>query len=164
MDQHVWTPAINDTAALYQYYLGHMNNYSWKPGFSAIAITTPTKDMAEKIATALKNNSTNWRTVVAAYGADVLADSSRFENGELPVHAPIIMQEGYQTAPEKNDGGDAYTFMQVIKVIPENSPRNYADAKGLVMNDYQQMLEEKWLAALKEKYPVKVNEEVVKGL
>ncbi|MEO8117618.1 MAG: hypothetical protein ABI653_08190, partial [Bacteroidota bacterium] len=83
---------------------------------------------------------------------------------DLPVHAPIIMQEGYQTAPEKNDGGDAYTFMQVVKVIPENSPRSYADAKGLVMNDYQQMLEEKWLEALKKKYPVKVNEDVVKGL
>ena len=164
MDQHVWTPAINDTTALNQYYLGHMSNYSWKPGFSALAITAPTKDMAEKIAADLKNNSTNWRTVVATYGADVLADSSRFENGELPVHALIIMQEGYQTAPEKNDGGDAYTFMQVIKVIPENSPRNYADAKGLVMNDYQQMLEDKWLATLKEKYPVKVDEEVVKGL
>ncbi len=164
MDQHVWTPAINDTAALYQYYLGHISNYSWKPGFSALAITAPTKDMAEKIATALKNNVANWRTVVADYGAEVLADSSRFENGDLPVLAPIIMQEGYQTAPEKNDGGDAYTFMQVVKIIPENSPRNYADAKGLVMNDYQQMLEEKWLAALKEKYPVKVNEEVVKGM
>ncbi len=164
MDKHVWTPAIQDTTAMYQYYLAHAGKYSWKPGFSALAVTAPTKDMAEKIAAALKNNTANWRSVVGTYGTEVLADSSRFENGELPVHASVSMKEGYQTLPEKNDGGDAYTFMQVVKVIPETSPRSYADAKGLVMNDYQQMLEEKWLAALKAKYPVKVNEDVVRGL
>lgn len=164
MDKHVWTPAINDTAAMYQYYLAHAANYSWKPGFSALAVTAPTKDMAEKIAAALKNNSANWHAIVSNFGTEVLADSSRFENGELPVHAAVTMKEGYQTVPEKNDGGDAYTFMQVVKVIPESSPRSFADANGLVMNDYQQMLEAKWLAALKAKYPVKVNEEVVSGL
>lgn len=164
MDKHVWTPAINDTAAMYQYYLTHAANYSWKPGFSALAVTAPTKDMAEKIAAALKNNSANWHAIVSNFGTEVLADSSRFENGELPVHAAVTMKEGYQTVPEKNDGGDAYTFMQVVKVIPESSPRSFADANGLVMNDYQQMLEAKWLAALKAKYPVKVNEEVVRGL
>jgi peptidyl-prolyl cis-trans isomerase SurA len=33
-----------------------------------------------------------------------------------------------------------------------------------VINDYQLYLEEKWLAAQKKKYPVKIDEAVVKSL
>jgi peptidyl-prolyl cis-trans isomerase SurA len=39
-------------------------------------------------------------------------------------------------------------------------PRNYSEAKGLVISDYQTELEKQWVAELKKKYPVKVDEKV----
>jgi peptidyl-prolyl cis-trans isomerase SurA len=39
-------------------------------------------------------------------------------------------------------------------------PRNYSEAKGLVINDYQVELEKQWVAELKKKYPVKIDEKV----
>jgi hypothetical protein len=39
-------------------------------------------------------------------------------------------------------------------------PRNYSEAKGLVINDYQVELEKQWVAELKKKYPVKIDEQV----
>jgi peptidyl-prolyl cis-trans isomerase SurA len=34
----------------------------------------------------------------------------------------------------------------------------------MVMNDYQSAIEDKWIAQLKKKYPVKVNQEVWKDV
>jgi peptidyl-prolyl cis-trans isomerase SurA len=56
----------------------------------------------------------------------------------------------------------------VLKLHPQPEPRSFAEAKGLVINDYQVQLEKEWLQQLKTKYPVNVNEkewsEVVKKL
>ncbi len=164
MDKHVWSPAVEDSAALLHYYQEHAAKYYWKPGFSAISVTAPTKEVAEKIAAALKNNSQDWRQITAAYGNEILADSSRYENEQIPIHGKIALQENYQSVPEQNSNGDAWTFLQVVKVVPEKTPRSFAESKGFVMNDYQQMLEDKWIRQMKEKYPVKINEAVLKSL
>jgi len=38
--------------------------------------------------------------------------------------------------------------------------RSYAEARGLVISDYQGELENQWVAELKKKYPVKIDEKV----
>lgn len=41
-------------------------------------------------------------------------------------------------------------------------PETYKDVKGHVINDYQKYLEERWLKALRKKYKVEVDDEVLK--
>jgi len=48
----------------------------------------------------------------------------------------------------------------LLKIYPANMPRNYTEAKGLVISDYQNELERQWVAELKKKYPVKIDEKV----
>jgi peptidyl-prolyl cis-trans isomerase SurA len=48
--------------------------------------------------------------------------------------------------------------------LNETSPRTFEEARGMVMNDYQNKLEDQWIAELKKKYPVKINEAVFKTL
>jgi peptidyl-prolyl cis-trans isomerase SurA len=40
-------------------------------------------------------------------------------------------------------------------------PRTFTEAKGLVINDYQEILEKAWIEKLKKKYPVEVNQKVL---
>jgi peptidyl-prolyl cis-trans isomerase SurA len=56
------------------------------------------------------------------------------------------------------------SFVKVLAIHPANEQRSFEDARGLVINDYQAVMEEKWINELKKKYPVKVNEEVFKSL
>ena len=47
----------------------------------------------------------------------------------------------------------------VGKVI--KAPQEYTDVRSQVTTDYQDHLEKQWVATLREKYPVVVNEEVL---
>ena len=44
------------------------------------------------------------------------------------------------------------------------APQEYMDVRGQVTNDYQDQLEKQWIEALREKYPVIINEEVLESL
>lgn len=164
MDKHVWSKAADDSAGLANYYKINKEKYIWGPSLSALVISGPDKEMVQQIADTLKINSNNWRNIIEAYNGDVAADSSRFENGQFPVKQEVLMQEGFQTVPESNESGDSYTFIRVIKVYTAPSPRSFDEARGMIINDYQQVLEEKWLKELRAKYPVKINQAVLKTL
>ncbi|WP_229379465.1 peptidylprolyl isomerase [Fibrella forsythiae] len=51
-----------------------------------------------------------------------------------------------------------------ISRIDQPRPRTFAEARGAVINDYQAYLEQRFLADLRQKYPVQVNEEELKRL
>ena len=41
-------------------------------------------------------------------------------------------------------------------------PEDYTDVRAQVVNDYQEMLEQEWIDSLRRRYPVKINEDVLK--
>ena len=43
-----------------------------------------------------------------------------------------------------------------------NAPENYHDVRDLVLADYQDALEKKWVATLRKKYKVTVDKDVLK--
>jgi peptidyl-prolyl cis-trans isomerase SurA len=53
--------------------------------------------------------------------------------------------------------------LTIVRVEPARA-KTFAEARGAVINDYQAVLEKQWLAQLRQKYPVKVNEEEIKKL
>jgi len=63
----------------------------------------------------------------------------------------------------RNHDGTA-GFYLYLQEYPAGEQRNFSDARGLVINDYQLVLEKKWLDQLRKKYPVKVNETVLKSM
>ena len=164
MDKHVWSKAAQDSVGLKKYYLAYKQQYIWQPGVSALIVSSSSKDMIDSVALQLKNNSGAWRSIVSKYSNTLSADSSRFENGQLPLKQEVKMEKGFMSQPEQNESGDAYTLVYVFDVYTQPAQRMFDDARGMVINDYQQVLEEKWISALKLKYPVKVNESVVKAL
>jgi len=161
MDAHVWGKATQDTVALQKYYAAHKQGYTWAPGISALVVTAAEKQTLDQLVPKIKANPADWREIT---GTQATADSNRYEAGQYPIKQQVPMQAGFISAPEKNDAGDAYSFLYVFNVYPNQGQRNFEDAKGMVINDYQQVLETAWLAELRKKYPVVVKEDVVKGL
>ena len=157
MDKYVWTKASEDSAGLRNFYTSHQQKYIWAPGLSAIIVTATTKNIADEVAVKLKNNVRQWREIVSSYGTAISTDSSRYENNQLPIKQKVESSIGFISIPEKINNDEAYTFIYVTAVHTQPHVRTFDDARGLVINDYQQVLEQKWIAELKKKYPVKVN-------
>lgn len=51
-----------------------------------------------------------------------------------------------------------------MRLYREAGQRSFEDARGMVISDYQQVLEEKWIASLRNKYPVRVSEPVFESV
>lgn len=160
MDKHVWSKASEDSIGLKSYFETNKTKYNWQPGIAAISISANSKTLALELYEKIKNNPQDWRKIVGDEGAKAASDSGRYENEQMPIKSTVDKRIGFISLPEKNGGDDSYSFIYVTGVFDKVEPRSFEDARGLVMNDYQQLLEKDWLADLKKKYVVKVNEAV----
>jgi peptidyl-prolyl cis-trans isomerase SurA len=89
------------------------------------------------------------------------ADSARFELSQIPNGSKQSLKAGMITTPLINQGDNTASFAYIFRLHSPGGQRSFAEARGLVINDYQAELEKKWLAELEKKYPVKVNEAVL---
>ena len=164
MDKNVWTKAADDSTGLSNYFTNNKSKYNWQPGIAAISVSANSKTLATDLFEKIKANPTQWRTIVYEEGSKAAADSGRYEDGQLPIKSNIDKRIGFMSQPEKNGNDESYSFVIVTQVFNAVEPRTFEDARGLVMNDYQQELEQIWMAGLKKKYPIKLNEVVWKTI
>jgi peptidyl-prolyl cis-trans isomerase SurA len=159
MDKHVWSKANDDSVALKEFYSSHIAKYQWQQGFSAIVVNAKTKETAVQIAGRLQQNINDWRNIISSYGNNVFADSSRFEDNLLPVQQKVEHRIGFISTPERSNDNN-YIFLIITQLHNNKEQKTFEESKGTVINDYQQLLEEKWIAELKKKYPVTINETI----
>ncbi|GEO11495.1 peptidylprolyl isomerase [Segetibacter aerophilus] len=164
MEKNVWGKANTDTAGLVRYYNQHKSKYVWEPSADVIIVTCNKETLANDLQQKLKGNLNDWRQITSSNGTDISADSGRYELAQLPVTGKTNFVAGLITAPFKNNNDGTYTFNYLIKTYDAPAQRSFDDARGLVISDYQQVLENKWIAELKKKYPVKVNEAVFQSI
>ena len=59
---------------------------------------------------------------------------------------------------------NSVVFALITQVFPQPGPRTLSEARGLVINDYQLVLEKQWNERLREKYPVGIDKTVLAGI
>lgn len=163
MERNVWTKASSDTIGLRSYYNANKNKYTWNESADAILISCANekiaKDAVEKI-----SKDKSWAQVTEESNSQIQTDSGRYELTQIPAKHNIKLEQGMVTEPLVNEADGTAAFVKVLKLYPANQQRSFQEARGLVINDYQNFLEEKWIDQLKKKYPVKINEKVFQSL
>jgi hypothetical protein len=163
MQRKVWGPAQSDSAALERYYNEHRERYVWEQSADAVVFYATDKEAAETFLRELKKTPEKWLDLTTRFGEKIAADSGRIEISNIPNPTKMALRAGTITQPLVNKGDQTASFAYVIKLHPANQPRSFAEARGLVINDYQQEIERQWMETLKKKYPVRVNEDVLKN-
>ena len=164
MQRQIWGPAQTDSAALLDYYQKNKEKYNWKQSADAVIFYASDAATAKAFTEDLKKSPADWQELVGDLSEKMAADSSRFELAQIPNPTGLAWKPGTITAPLVNKADNTASFAYIIKYYPQPEPRSFADARGLVITDYQNELEKNWLAELKKKYPVVINDNALNEL
>jgi len=157
MEKEIWEKAKTDTVGLQNFYESRINNYRWGNRLDAVVLTSTKMDVAKKAQKLLKQGKT----------ADFIKEKLNL-NGKVDVMSNAgIFEENSDALPKglvKKDGvsgiikdGEYYFIVKINKHL-EAGPKTLDEARGKVINDYQQYLEEKWVGDLKQEFKVNVNQ------
>jgi peptidyl-prolyl cis-trans isomerase SurA len=161
MQNEIWNKAQNDSAALLTLYQKNKTDYLWKQSTEAVLFFCSDETTAKTAYTELKKDPAGWRKVADKYTEKIVVDSSRYEWSQLPNLGKTIPTGGMITTPLLNKTDNTSSFAYIVKVYSQPTQRSFSEAKGLLINDYQTILEQQWNEGLKKKFPVVIDDKVL---
>lgn len=166
MDKEVWSKAQSDKAELQVMYEKNKAKYKWDaPRFKGFVVSAGTKAILDEAKSIIKQNKNN---------PDLLAILVKSLNTDS---VPSIVVERGLWRKEDNSFVNRVVFKSKTKPLDIvgypyylvegkllSEPEDISQIQGLVVADYQQLLEEKWLEDLRQKYKVEVNNDVLNSI
>lgn len=158
MEKEIWEKAKTDTIGLQKFYEDHKANYKWENRVDAQVFSSTKQDVAKKAQKYLKQGKS----------ADYIKEKLNVKGAVDIIANEGIFDENSDALPKgkKENGisdvikeGDYYFVMKINKHL-ETAPKTLDEAKGKVINDYQQYLEEKWVGDLKQEFKININQPV----
>lgn len=162
-NREVWEKASKDEAGLQTHFRKNKKRYNWsEPRYKGIvyhvknnedvdAVKKCIKDVpfsqwGEKLRTTFNNDST----------IRIRAEKGIFKKGDNAFIDKLVFKKDTVVNSPKN-----YPIDAVYGKLLKKKPENYEDVIGLVTADYQEMLEKRWVAELRKKYPFEIYKEVL---
>ena len=162
MEEQVWNKAVEDTTGLKDYYERNKHLYMWNDRVKAIVVTSNNKDNVEEITSFLSGDVTadSLRAYLKGNGVQASARASFYQKGDNVNIDAMEWNEGSLSIFE-SVVDNTTQIIKIIEVRPAE-PKSFKEARGLITSGYQNELETLWLQQLKEKYPVEVNQKLLK--
>lgn len=156
----VWDKAAKDEEGLKKYFEANREHYKWtEPHVKGFLVQAPNDSVAELI-----------RARAAQLGADTLVNTLRKEFPKQILIEKVLVSKGTNAlvdnlmfdgpAPKVANAKFPVYFLISPRVI--TVPEEVADVKGLVTSDLQNAYQESWETELRNKYPVKVYDKVLR--
>ncbi len=162
-NKEVWDKASKDTEGLAKYFNTHKTDYNWeKPHFKGRVISCKDKATfkAAKLIVQKSNNDSIDKYLRVRLNDSiqyVKVDKGLFVQGENKVVDNQVFKTKEKLVPATD-----YPYVFVAGKLLKKTPEDYTDVRGLVTADYQEFLEQEWIKALRAKYPVVVDQAVLK--
>ncbi|MFM9988935.1 peptidylprolyl isomerase [Flavobacterium sp.] len=163
MEREIWDKAKQDTLGLKNYYNANKLKYQWKNRVEVLVASSTKEDIVKEARKLLKKDQTadfikanlNAKDVV-----NVMTKQEIYEEGAENFPKNVLFKTGVS---EVYKDGEFYFVNKVLKIIPAAN-KTLDDARGRVINDYQQYLEDNWVSDLKKEFKVTINQEVFERL
>ena len=159
----VWDPASKDTLALANYFKKHKKQYAWsEPHFRGMAYyckNAADVDAVKKLVKKLPQDK--WmNTIRETFNKDsvmVRVERRIFKKGDNPnVDRLALKDKSAELKPVKN-----YPNVGVFGKVLKKGAEEWTDVSNQVVNDYQRLKEDEFVAELRKRYTVEINKEVL---
>lgn len=163
MDKKVWSKSVEDSTGLAEYFNKNRNNYMWKERLAAYRVIGPDSLTLEKVKKEAQKVVAGQKTIAdlsAKFnkkGTVIAVNEELKEPGESAELDALGASP--KTGPVSKSKENWYFYIMAGTRKPE--PKDLKSAKGLVISDYQNYLEQQWLDELRTVYPVTVNKDVM---
>jgi peptidyl-prolyl cis-trans isomerase SurA len=159
----VWTKAVEDTTGLKDFYELHKDNYIGQERAKVTTFTAKNQTVADQLNKYLAkgmNNDGILSKVNKKSKDNLKISTEEFEKGKSSEIEQLGWEAG-KTYTVKTDS--AIRILRVEQILPP-APKPLNEVKGYVVADYQESLEKNWIAELRQKYPVSINEQVFQSI
>lgn len=161
MQREVWNKSQADSTELEALYNKDSKKYMWKQSADAVVFFCSDQSISKIVYDAIKKDPSEWQKNIEPFAEKVVADSGRYEWPQIPTAVKTTFIPGMLTQPLINKNDNTASFAYIIKVFTQPTQRSFSEARSLVIGDYQKQLEEQWVATLKKKYPVVINQKAL---
>ena len=165
-NQKVWDKAAKDKTGLEAFFQANKDRYKWeKPKFKSYVFFAR-NDSVLNLATAYADSLSTadpakfTQDMRKRFGRDIKIERVIAAEGENAI-TDYLGFNGSKEAADKQSKWSSYAAWRGRLL---DQPEEAADARGAAVTDYQAQLEAQWLDELHKKYPVKLNNKVLKKL
>lgn len=160
MESKIWNAVKNDTIALKKHYDANKDQYQWPNRVDAIVITSSDKKAIQQASKLLKKGQ-DLETIKSAINTKdaqkIIVTKGTFDKEHRSIPSDFKFKKGVSKIHNQND---AFHVIKVDEVLPA-AIKTFDEAKGKVIGDYQSVYEKDWLSQLREKYEVKVDNDIL---
>ena len=163
-NQLVWDKAAKDEQALANYFKKHKKKYAWdEPRYKGMAYHVKDPADVKAVAKCVKKlKFDDWNEALrSTFNNDsilrIRVEKGLFKKGDNK----LIDREVFKVKDVQVDSVKGFPIDAVYGKLLKK-PQDYTDVRALVVNDLQDEMEHAWVADLRKKYAVTVNEEVLK--
>ena len=163
-NQLVWDKAAKDEQALASYFKKHKKKYAWdEPRYKGMAYHVKDPADVKAVAKCVKKlKFDDWNEALrSTFNNDsilrIRVEKGLFKKGDNK----LIDREVFKVKDVQVDSVKGFPIDAVYGKLLKK-PQDYTDVRALVVTDLQDEMERAWVADLRKKYAVTVNEEVLK--
>ncbi len=163
MEKEVWNAAVQDSTGLQKYFEANKSNYIYNDRIDVMMATCAKQNDIEKVKTLLQQGLTE----------EAINAQLNTETEQKVIFTKGVMETDHQSLPPGLDlkkgvskvyqYNDAYHVLVIKEVLPSTG-KTFEEAKGKVISDYQNAIEEQWLQSLNERYKVEINPKTLKNI
>ena len=160
----IWEKAAKDEESLAFYFKKNKKKYQWdEPRFKGMAYHVKQQSDVKAVANCVKKLKFEaWNEALrTTFNGDsiirIRVEKGLFKKGDNA----LIDRECFKVAAAKVGSGKGYPIDAVYGKMLKK-PEDYTDVRGQVTADLQDEMERFWVADLRKKYPVTINENVLK--